>query len=453
GVAPYSGTFQATGGGWTAFNTSNVNGSWSLRAWDAAGNDVGQFISWSMSLRYDLDPTYQWTPNDGSLSCTDCPNPTITPTAAGTYTLNVMTANGCTDQAIVTVNFNALDIMVSETITPPSCPGQSDGAIDLTVTGSEPSYNYLWEDGSTNQDRSGLAAGSYQVTITDSNNCRQEDSFTLTDPAGLSLTEDEVIDASCNGGSDGQILVSTTGGTPPYSYLWDDPNAQNDEDAGALTQGTYTLVVTDSRGCTARLTATVAEPLPISITFRNYPVSCRNGDDGRAVAVASGGNGGYTYSWQTGASQDSIFGLNSGPFDITVTDQQGCMATATTIIDQPADALTATVMQTGLGCFNTATNAASVSAMGGTTPYRYTWSNLETTPDATALPAGPVTVTITDANNCEEVLPIDIDQHPEVTANLLATSPSCNDRTDGQMGAAPRGGVGTNDNDYTFQWS
>ncbi|MEM9525237.1 MAG: proprotein convertase P-domain-containing protein, partial [Bacteroidota bacterium] len=453
GTAPYTGTFQATGGGWTAFNTSNVNGSWQLRAWDAAGNDVGQFISWNMSLRYDLAPTYQWTPNDGSLSCVDCPSPTITPTAAGTYTLNVTTANGCTDQAIVTVDFNALDIMVSETITSPSCPGQSDGEIDLTVTGSEPSYNYLWEDGSTTQDRNGLAAGSYQVTITDSNNCRQEESFTLTDPNGLSLTEDDVIDVSCNGGSDGQILVTTSGGTPPYSYLWDDPNAQIDEDAGALTQGTYTLVVTDSRGCTARLTATVDEPLPITITFRNYPVSCRNGDDGRAVAVAAGGNGGYTFSWQTGASQDSISGLASGPFDVTVMDQQGCMATATTMIDQPADALTATVTQTALGCFDTPTNAASVAAMGGTTPYRYNWSNLETSMDATALPAGPTTVTVTDANNCEEVLPIDIDQHPEVTANLLATSPSCNDRTDGQMGAAPIGGVGMNDNDYTFQWS
>lgn len=453
GTAPYTGTFQATGGGWTAFNTSDVNGSWSLRAWDDAGNDLGQFISWSMSLRYDLAPVYQWTPNDGTLSCTDCPNPTIAPTAAGTYTLNVTTANGCTDQSVVNVNFNALDITVTETITPPSCPGQMDGAIDLLVTGSEPSYGYLWEDGSTNEDRSGLAAGSYQVTITDSNNCRREESYTLVDPVGLSLIEDSVINVSCNGGSDGQILATTSGGSPPYTYLWDDPNAQNDEDAGALTQGIYTLVVTDSRGCTAMITTTVNEPLPIAITFRNYAVSCRDGSDGQAVAVVTGGNGGYTFSWQTGASQDSIFGLTSGPYDITVTDQQGCMATATTMIDQPSNALTASVMQTALGCFNTSTNAATVSPMGGTTPYTFAWSNAESNASATALPAGAVTVTVTDANNCEEILPIAIDQHPEVTANLLATLPSCNDRVDGQMGAAPMGGVGMNDNDYTFEWS
>ncbi|MBC6994059.1 proprotein convertase P-domain-containing protein [Neolewinella lacunae] len=449
---PYTGTFRASNGGWTAFNTSNANGVWSLRAWDRAGNDLGAFLSWSITLRYDREITYRWTPANASLSCTDCPNPTITPTAAGTYTLTVTTADGCSEQATVNVTANVLDLMVTETLTQPACPGTATGAIDLTIMGAG-GNTFLWSDGVTTQNRTGLRAGTYSVQVTAPNGCRDDFSYTLTDPPALSLNLEAVMDVRCNGGSTGEIEVRTTGGTPPYSYLWDDPNAQNDEDAGALEAGTYNLVVTDARGCTATLAATVNEPLPITLSFRPYAVRCLNGDDGRAVAVAAGGNGGYTYAWQTGAVTDSVSNLMAGSYEVTVTDRLGCQTMATVAIAQPATPVTATVGQDEQGCFGTSTNRATVVPMGGSGGYTYLWSNGETAATAVALPAGNQTVTVTDNGGCAQTFSVVLTDLPAVTANIITTPPSCNDRADGRLGVIPGGGTGQTEADYTYQWS
>jgi len=453
GSAPYTGTFRAEGGGWSVFNTSPVNGTWSLQGWDRAGNDIGRFLSWSISLRYDRQPTYSWTPVNGTLSCTDCPNPTITPTAAGTYTLAVSTADGCTDQATVNVSFNVLDVTVMEQLTDPLCPGTATGAITQAVSGANGPFTYLWNDGNRDKDRSGLIAGQYDLTITDSNGCTDEVSYNLSDPDVLSISLDEVIDVSCNGGSTGEIRVTTNGGTAPFTYLWDDPNAQNGEDAGALTAGIYNLLVRDANMCTATFQAIVGEATALSLQFRDYNVRCRGGDDGRAVVIASGGNGGYTYSWQTGAMTDSISGLATGSYEVTVTDRLNCSITDLIFIGEPTTPITATVTQDEQGCFEASANRATVAPSGGSGGYTFLWSNGEATATAIALPSGSNSVSITDSGGCEEVFSITIQDLPELVVNILATAPSCNDRSDGQLGAVPTGGAGMIESDYSFLWS
>lgn len=453
GSAPYTGDFRIESGGWGSFNTSLVNGTWTLSGWDRAGNDIGRFISWSISLRYDRQPVYRWTPANASLSCTDCPNPTITPTAPGTYTLDVTTSDGCTDQATVNVSFNVLDVMVTEQLIQPLCNGTATGSILQAVSGATGPYTYLWNDGNRDKDRTLLTEGQYDVTITDANGCTREITYNLDEPDVLSVTLDEVIDASCNGGSTGEIRVTTNGGTGPFTYLWDDPNAQNDEDAGALTAGTYNLLVTDANMCTATFQATVGEPAVLSLQFRDYAVSCRDGDDGRAVVIASGGNGGYQYSWQTGAMTDSISGLLTGNYEVTVTDQLNCSISGMVFIDQPATPITATIVQDEQGCFEASANRATVAPSGGSGGYTFLWSNGENTATATALPAGNNTVSVTDSGGCEQVFSITTQDLPELTVNILATAPSCNDRSDGQLGAVPSGGAGMMESDYTFQWS
>ncbi|MEM6772672.1 MAG: proprotein convertase P-domain-containing protein, partial [Bacteroidota bacterium] len=164
GTAPYTGDFVISGGDWTDFNGTAINGTWNLRAWDRAGNDVGNFLRWSIDLRYNPEITYSWAPADGTLSCTNCPNPTFTPTAAQTYTLTLSTATGCTDQATVMVDFNTLNINIADAITPPSCPGDSDARIDLTFPPGSPAVTFLWEDASTGDTLVGVPAGTYTVT-------------------------------------------------------------------------------------------------------------------------------------------------------------------------------------------------------------------------------------------------------------------------------------------------
>ncbi len=453
GTAPYTGVFAPIGGNWTAFNNSPINGAWQLQAFDDQGNDIGELVSWSISLNYDRGFTYEWLPNDGNLSCNDCPNPTITPTGPASYTLNVMTAAGCTDMATVNIGINTLDINVTETLTNPSCPGRATGSISVAVTGTDPSYNYLWGNGSLSSEINMLPADTYNLTVSDAQGCEETFEYTLTERPLLVATRDEVVDASCFGASNGEIRITTTGGTAPYTYLWDDPNAQVAEDAGALTSGTYNLIVTDSLNCSTTLQATVNQPDQLAITFRSNDVSCRDGNDGNAVALPTGGNGGYMFSWQNGAAQDSVSGLIAGTFEVTVTDAKGCMATNSIIIDEPATPLIAVVAQDRQGCFETSANQATVTPSGGSAGYSYLWSNGEITGTAVALPSGLNTVVVTDGGGCMETFSVTLTDLPEITVNVIANLPSCNNRTDGRLGATPTGGAGTVETDYAYLWS
>ena len=454
-TAPYTGTFQSIAGGWTAFNNAPTNGTWRIIAYDRNGNDVGRFVKWSIGLRYVQDSGYEWTPDDGALSCTNCPNPVITPTSAATYTLSVVSATGCTDTAVVNVTLDTLDVTISGTTTSPLCHGDATGSIDLTATGADAPYAYLWSNNATTEDLTNVPAGTYSVSVSDdaTGGCVQVATFTITEPDTLELSLDEIVDVSCFGGSNGELRISTSGGTGNITYLWDDPNAQVEEDAGALTAGTYTLTATDENGCTATLTATVEQPLPLEVTFRSTDVTCREGNDGTAVAVPAGGNGDYSFDWQTGATQDSVSGLSAGNYEVTVTDPLGCSASALVTIEEPVTPLVASAVQDEQGCFGASANRATASGMGGRPGYTYAWSNGENTATAISLPAGTNTVTVTDGGGCEEVVTIELSDLPELTVNVLASLPSCNDSSDGRLGAVPTGGAGTVESDYTYLWS
>lgn len=453
GTPPYTGDYRIANGDWEDFEGSPVNGRWRLRAWDRAGNDVGNLLTWSIALRYNQNLSYSWTPASADLSCTDCPNPVFTPTAEGSYTLNITSAAGCTDQATVNISFGAFTVDTDEAITAPSCPGASDGRIDVVLSPDAPAVTYLWDDNSTESFRENLTAGQYTVTITDPLSCEQEVVFDVTERAPIAPVVDSITNAFCTGGATGEIFVTITGGMPPYAFLWNDPNVQIDEDAGALTAGLYTLVVTDSLGCTGTVSAIVGQPDPLSLSLTPYPVACIDGDDGRAVVEVSGGNGGYTYAWSNGMTTDSSFNLMTGDASVTVTDALGCMASGSVFISQPDLPLEATVAQTYRGCFETSTNRAEVTATGGFGDYTYRWSNAEETAEAQALPAGESFVSVTDAGGCEVVASVVNTDLVQVTVNVLATAPSCSNTNDGQLGAVPAGGVGMTESDYTYAWS
>ena len=153
-----------------------------------------------------------------------------------------------------------------------SCFGLSDGSIDLSVTGGQPNYTYVWTNGAgTSEDPSGLPAGSYSVTVTDGQGCTTNQSVTINEPAALNmgaLPNDEI------NGADGSINLTVTGGTPPYSFNWD--NGSTDEDPTGLVGGDYTCIVTDANGCMDTLLVTVNSQVGIfdvtnDFAFGIYP--------------------------------------------------------------------------------------------------------------------------------------------------------------------------------------
>jgi gliding motility-associated-like protein len=377
---------------------------------------------------------------------------TATGLSAGSYNVTVTDANGCsiTDQATVneptalTLTLTASDVL---------CFGSATGQISTTTGGGTPGYTYQWDDpaAQTTDIATGLASGTYNVTITDANACTITDQATVNEPATAFVANFTSNDVSCNGGNDGDASATVSGGTPAYTYQWDDPAAQTTATATGLSAGTYNLTVTDANGCTLTNTATITEPSALTVTMAGSDVSCNGGNDGDATATVSGGTPGYTYTWDDPATQTTATatGLLAGTYNVTVTDANGCTLTDQQIISEPT-VLSNTISGTDALCFNDPSGTATVVASGGIAPYTYQWDDpaAQTTATATTLLAGTYNVTITDANGCTITDQQMINEPTAVSATIAVTDVLCFGDATGELAATASGGTPG----YTYAW-
>lgn len=276
------------------------------------------------------------------------------------------------------------------------CNGEASGSVDLTVSGGNPGYTYSWSNGATTEDLTNVAAGTYTVTVTDQSGSTASISATVNEPTAL-MASTSSTDVGCNGGNDGSATVNASGGTPPYSYAWSD--GQTTQTATGLAAGTYSVVVTDANGCTTAAYATVDEPDALTVSTVSSDVSCNGGSDGSASAIPAGGTAPYSYSWSNGFNSYYNQGLAAGNYTVTITDANGCTASASVTINEPT-AVTVTANATDETCPNQNDGTASASASGGTPAYTYSWSNGATGANVSGLAPGSYTVTATDANGC-----------------------------------------------------
>src|SRR5690606_10064089 len=186
---------------------------------------------------------------------------------AGTYPTTVRDANGCTTTA--TASIDEPDVL-SATITgvDATCHGASDGEATVNVVGGQAPYSYSWNTSpaQTNVTATGLAAGTYEVTIVDANGCVITESVTIEEPTPLLVTMDSQVDVSCNGSNDGEATVTVAGGIGPYNYSWSTVPVQTTASATGLSAGTYTVTVTDVNGCSETLDVTIVEPDALAAT-------------------------------------------------------------------------------------------------------------------------------------------------------------------------------------------
>ena len=240
---------------------------------------------------------------------------------AGSYTVTATDANGCTGTAMVTIGEPA-GMIVNATSTVVSCNGNTDGSVSASVSGGVAPYSYVWSDGSTSPNVYFVPVGTYTVTVTDANGCTATGSTEVTEPPVLSASASGT-DVSCNGDSDGVATASATGGTAPYTYLWS--NGGTGASVSGLASGTYTVTVTDLRGCAEVASVTIGEPTILTASISTNEVSCNGGNDGSATATPAGGTAPYTYSWSNGATGATASGLSAGTYTVTVTDANGCL--------------------------------------------------------------------------------------------------------------------------------
>ncbi|WPR70458.1 gliding motility-associated C-terminal domain-containing protein [Flavobacterium sp. NG2] len=329
---------------------------------------------------------------------------TFTNLIAGSYTITVKDANGCTLPQAVTITQPQAALTASITSqTNVNCFGAATGSV--TVVGANGTSPYTYSKDGTNFVGSGtftnLIAGSYTITVKDVNGCTLPQAVTITQPQAAiscSVTQDKAV--SANGLSDGQATVTALGGNGGYTYLWD--NNETTATATALNAGVHSVTVTDSKGCNTTCQVTITQPgvLSCSIT-QNSPAKCFGDSNGIATVTPLGGNGDYTFLWDNGETTAQAVNLNAGLHTVTVTDKLGYNTTCTVTIGQPIAALSATaIIINNNNCVGCSNGSINISPVGGTTPYTFNWSNGATTEDISSLPKGKYDVEIKDINGC-----------------------------------------------------
>lgn len=327
---------------------------------------------------------------------------------AGNWTVTVSSSATCDTVISVTITEPLELVPIAVQNTPVDCNGGASGIAAVTQTGGTGPFTYQWDDPNlqTTNLATGLEAGTYNVVVTDANNCTATASVNITQPSPIVIAVN-ITHAPCFGENGGEITANVSGGTPTYSYLWSDPFNQVNQTATGLVAGTYDVVVTDANGCTAAFNNIIlTQPDEIVITLDPVEnVSCFGGSDASVSAIVTGGTPGYSYLWDDPASQtDSIAdGLTIGSYILTVTDASGCeMPTQTTIILQPDSLIASAGVNTPVTCAGGEDGVGEVLAVGGSTPYSYQWNDAgnQTGSMAIGLEAGTYTVVVTDDNGC-----------------------------------------------------
>ena len=229
-----------------------------------------------------------------------------------------------------------------------SCSGGSNGSATVSASGGAAPYTYSWApSGGTAATATGLAAGSYTVTITDNIGCTKTQTVNITQPAAITSSIVSQTNIACNGGSTGAATITASGGTGTLTYNWTPGNPTGDGTASVsgLPAGTWTCTITDANSCTKTQSVTITQPSVITSSVSSQTnVSCNGGSNGSATITASGGTGPYTYSWApSGGTAATATGLAAGPYTVTITDANACTKTQSVTITQPAAvAVTAT---------------------------------------------------------------------------------------------------------------
>jgi gliding motility-associated-like protein len=334
-----------------------------------------------------------------------------------------------------------------------SCFGANDGEATVNITGGVAPYGINWPGTIPDvASVTGLAAGSYTVTITDAEGCSTTAIATITQPTQLGVTT-TATNVSCGGANDGSATATPTGGTGPYSYLWNSTPPQTSQTAVLLPAGTFNVTVTDANGCTASASTTVSPTTTVIITVDDVNnISCFGAGDGSISLSINGGQTPYTYTWSNGlpATQDQT-GLDAGIYTVTVRDALLCEATATFNITEPD--LLQTVVNTiiNVSCQNSDDGAVDLGVSGGTVPYTYAWSNNGGTgEELLGAEAGTYTVTVTDANGCTTTETATITStNAAITSSITHTNANCETNTLGTADLTVNGGAGG----FTFFWS
>lgn len=360
----------------------------------------------------------------------------------GIYSVVLIDSAGCmvTDSVIIT---NPVPNTLSLTLSNPTCYNNCDGIAAVVSTGNAP-FQYLWNTIPAQQTdtATGLCAGVYYITVTDSTGCMATDSIEIINPTAATL-QFSTTATTCFGSCNGSASVVSSG-TSPFTYLWNTTPVQTTDTATNLCAGTYFVTVTDSNLCAVTDSVVITEPVANLISFASQPPACVTSCNGLLTATSTG-TVPFIFQWSNGDSTSTIDSLCTGVYTITISDSIGCTVTDSVSLN-PAPPLPVTFTTQFAGCNGVCTGAVS-AVITGINPTSYIWSTGDTIASIDSLCQGLYTVSITDSLGCIVTDSVQIISQP-VLLNPVATAPTCAGQCNGLASINPSGV-----SPFQWQWS
>ena len=368
-----------------------------------------------------------------------------------TYYVRVARREFCPDigafSNVVTVAAHDVPTLKAD-VTGVTCFGDADGTASVTIIDAAQPFTYRWDDnGSTDLNRTGMAAGSYTFVITDANGCEGTEEVVVPTPDELVATITADFDA-CDFQDDAELTATVTGGTAPYTYAWS--TGATTAVVSGLGAGTYLVDVTDANGCTTSTDFEVDPPASLSASASVTQPVCYQPNGEITVAVA-GGTAPFVYAWTPNVSQfATASGLAGGTYAIVVTDANGCEARLEVELDDETP-ITIDLEVSEITCFSADDADVDATVGGGLAPYAYAWTTptgVVASEDLADVGPGTYTLEVTDANGCTEEATVEIVEPNELVVLLDVEQPLCFE-DGGTITIDINGGAGN----YTWDWN
>ncbi len=346
--------------------------------------------------------SYQWSSGDNGSSVSGLP--------PGNYSVVISDGSGCSITRIATIQEaqGCCDDFSGSSFGSTADCNSGTGSVSASASGGDGNYSFLWSSGDSGASVSGLSPGTYSVTISDGSGCSTVSFAVVQSPTGCCDNFDGSAlgsTANCNSGT-GTVSASASGGDGNYSFQWS--SGDSGASVSGLSPGTYSVTISDGSGCSVIRNATIEAPQgccdDFSVLTQGGPADCTSGLGGISTVV-SGGDGNYSYSWNTGHTGPHLIGVAPGTYTVLVTDGSGCSATVSGTVDLPqgcCDDFNGSALGSVAGC-NSGTGTVSASATGGDGNYSYQWSSGDNGPFVSDLLPGTYTVTISDGSGCSVV--------------------------------------------------
>lgn len=373
---------------------------------------------------------------------------------AGQYEVTLTDAIGQTSTAGFTIK-EPDPLLTSLKVNTPASTGNADGKATVTIKGGDGNYTIKWSNGESAIQAVKLAPGNHSVTVTDGKGCSVTGEVNISEnilPLSVSISQTKKIE--CPGTATAALQAEVAGGKPTYTFAWS--GGLQGQSPTDLKTGEYTLTLTDAEGTTTTADFEIKEPKAIEISAKAEAPASTGNADGKASAKAKGGTGDLRFAWSNGASGKSAEGLAPGNYGVTVTDENGCTATASVDISENILPLTVSISaENEVKCAGEKTAILVADVSGGKAAFEYAWSGKTAEPfdaegqKASRLGAGEYAITVTDATGATASASFKLDAPKALEISAKADAPASTGNADGKASAKANGGTGK----LSFQWS